>query len=394
VAAVVPVDPDSGDPDGAILMGTAEAREFHQALPGYRPTRLVQVPQLAAQLGIARVWVKDETERFGLPAFKAMGASWAVAVALAQHLGEELHPGQGLDGLRRLVGDRRLTLATATDGNHGRAVAWMARQLGLGACILVPEGIPAAAAAAIRGEGAEVRVAGNTYDAAVAEAARLASDEVLIVSDTSWEGYTDVPAAVLDGYGTILHEVGDQLRAAGAEWPRVTVVQVGVGSLATAVVRGVRAQARDGLVLSVEPDGSDSLRRSLLAGRPVEVPGPHASVMAGLNCGSVSPLAWPELADGIASAVSVTDTDALRGVDTLREAGIDAGPCAGAGVAGIAAVMGYEAEAGRLGIGIQDEVLLFATEGAAAVTSPRGAGGARLLARARRAFGRARPASS
>jgi diaminopropionate ammonia-lyase len=160
----------------------------------------------------------------------------------------------------------------------------------------------------------------------------------------------------------------------------VTIVQVGVGSLATAVVRGVRAQAPDGLVMSVEPDRSDSLRRSLLAGRPVEVPGPHASVMAGLNCGSVSPLAWPELSDSIASAVSVTDTDALRGVDTLRDAGIDAGPCAGAGVAGIVAVMGYEAEAARLGIGETDEVLLFATEGAAAVTSPHGAGGARLLA--------------
>jgi diaminopropionate ammonia-lyase len=351
-------------------MGPAAARTFHRALPGYRPGPLVEAPGLAAELGLSRVCVKDETARFGLPAFKAMGASWAVAVALSLHLDEELRPEAGLEGLRRMLGDRTMTLATATDGNHGRAVAWMARQLGLDAIILVPEGIPPGAAAAIAGEGAEVRVAGDTYDAAVARAAQLAGDDVLVVSDTSWPGYTAVPHAVLDGYSTILDEAREQLDSAGNGWPLVTVVPVGVGSLATAVVRGVHAAAWNRRIVSVEPEAAACLKLSLDAGQPVEVPGPHASVMAGLNCGSVSHMAWPELAAGISAGVAVSDADALWGVEALRAAGIDAGPCAGAGPAGLRALLADQDGCDRLGIDANAEALLFATEGSAAVTAP------------------------
>jgi diaminopropionate ammonia-lyase len=343
---------------------------FHRALPGYRATPLVRAPALEAELGVPCVWVKDETERFGLPAFKAMGASWAVAVAVSERLGSDLPPSDGLEGLRRIVGGRRLTLVTATDGNHGRAVAWMAAALGVSARIFVPEGIPAGAAAAIASEGASLVVGGETYDDAVEAAAKEDGGDVIVVSDTSWAGYERIPEAVLDGYGTIFDEASAQLAEARQSWPAVTVVPVGVGSLATAAVRHVAAQG--GVAVSAEPETAAALQRSLAAGRAVEVPGPHASVMAGLNCGAVSAMAWPELRAGIAAAVTVSDDDARWGVAALRRDGVDAGTCAGAAASGLRTLLADPA--GRALLPPGEAALLLATEGARSTAPPAAAG--------------------
>ncbi|HEV7127794.1 MAG TPA: pyridoxal-phosphate dependent enzyme, partial [Ktedonobacterales bacterium] len=181
-----------------------EPLAFHRRLAGYAPTPLVDAPTLAARLGIARLWIKDESSRLGLPAFKLLGASWATYRALMARLDAAPAPWATQDELcERVRPLLPLTLTTATDGNHGRAVAHMAALLGLDAQIFVPAGTAAARIAAIQSEGATVTVVDGTYDDAVAQAARQASERCLVISDTSWPGYEAVPHWVIEGYSTI-----------------------------------------------------------------------------------------------------------------------------------------------------------------------------------------------
>ena len=257
---------------------------FHRSLPGYAPTPLLSAPTLAVELGVGGVFVKDESSRLGLPAFKVLGASWACHRVL------ERHPGA--------------MLVTATDGNHGRAVARMAAHFGVPATVFVPLIMRDEAVARIRDEGADiVRVTGD-YDAAVRRAAAFASDdpERELVQDTAWEGYEQVPGWIVEGYETLLAEVDADL----GRGPDLVAVPVGVGSLAEAVVRHYRRGAAPGpSILSVETDTAACVLASLAAGRPVTVP-TQATVMAGLNCGTVSSAAWPVLRAGCDAAVSVT----------------------------------------------------------------------------------------
>jgi diaminopropionate ammonia-lyase len=195
---------------------TRDPLAFHRRLPGYAPTALREAAGIARDLGLDRLWVKDESERMGLPAFKIMGASWAVYRAIQQAMPDQDGDWRTLDDLaRQLEPLKPLTLACATDGNHGRAVARMARLLGLGAHIFVPADMAPARRAAIAGEGARVTVVEGTYDDAVARSAEEASERTLIISDTSWPGYEDVPRWVIEGYSTIFWEVDDELRGRG-----------------------------------------------------------------------------------------------------------------------------------------------------------------------------------
>ena len=203
---------------------------------------------------------------------------------------------------------------------------------------------------------------------AVREAEHAAGEADLIVSDMSWPGYESVPRAVVEGYGTILGEVAEQLAQRGERWPDLTVVPVGVGSLASAVIRAVRRVRADARIASAEPLSAACLLAALRAGRPTEVPGPHGSAMAGLNCGIVSPLAWPELRAGIDVAVALPDAAGRRCVEQLLAAGVDAGPCAGAAPAAATALLaGASSAAHRSRLGIDDgsSVLLLATDGSA-----------------------------
>jgi diaminopropionate ammonia-lyase len=335
------------------LRPDAAPTEFHRRLPGYAPTAVVDAAALAAELGLGHVFVKDESHRFGLPAFKILGASWAVYRLLVTRLGRE-PAWMSLDELRRALAPLGpLTLATATDGNHGRAVAHMARLLGYGAHILVPAGTARARVDAIAGEGAEVTVVDGTYDDAAQAAAGLATEDVLVVSDTSWPGYTEVPRRVIDGYATIFAEIDEQL---GASPPDVVVVPMGVGALAAAAVRHFGARA---LIVVVEPDSAACGFRSAQARRPVSVPGPHDSIMAGLNCGTVSLIAWPEVAAGTDVFVTVDDPAAERAMRDLATIGVVAGETGAASVAGLRAVVA----AGSPGIDGR-RALVLCTEGA------------------------------
>jgi diaminopropionate ammonia-lyase len=360
-------------PDGA-------ASAFHRGLPGYRPTPLVEAPALAAELGVGRLFVKDESARFDLGAFKYLGASWAGFRAVAGRSG---YPGpatldglrshlalaassSGVDGRPGAAGGRSgaLTLITATDGNHGRAVARTARLLGLAARVHVPKGVPDVVIDRINAEGALLTVVDGDYDGAVtaARAEAEAAVDGILIQDTAWDGYEQVPSWIVTGYETLFAEIDAQLAEAGAAafggaGAGLMSVPVGVGSLAQAAVAHYR---RPGLprpdrprLLSVEPDTAACVLRSLADGALGSVP-TAATVMNGLNCGTPSSIAWPYLRDGLDAAIAVTDADARDAVAALSAADVSAGPSGAAGLAGLRAALTGAGAAGRrrdLGLG-------------------------------------------
>ena len=343
-----------------------EVQAFHRRLPGYAPTPLRSLPSVAAGVGVDRVLVKDESARLGLPAFKILGASWATYRLLCARLGGEEPAWVTLTDLAAVVAARLgpLRLVAATDGNHGRAVARTAGWLGLAATILVPEGTAAARIDAIAGEGAEVVVVPGTYDDAVQVSAGMAADGVLVVSDTSWPGYEDTPRRVIEGYATIFAEVDT-----AAPGPLdLVVVPLGVGALGAAAGTWARAGREPGdgpMLVGVEPTSAACVTAAVEAGHVVEVPGPHDSIMAGLNCGLASPLALPTVATTFDAFVTVTDDHCRKAIRTLAEAGMDVGETGAAALAGLQALIAdHEAE---FPVPPQATVLLLATEG---VTDP------------------------
>jgi diaminopropionate ammonia-lyase len=344
-------------------------RAFHASLPGYAPTPLAEVPALATELGVGRVFVKDESSRLGLPAFKVLGASWAVHQLLTHSPAGEpaaATPPHGLGGLRQLTARRPgLTFVTATDGNHGRAVARMARLTGAPARVFVPAVTEPATRAAIASEGAEVTQVDGSYDEAVATARQWAGDHpgAALVQDTAWPGYEQVPGWIVEGYSTLFAELDTQL--AGVH-PTLVAVPVGVGSLLQAAVTHYRSHAGRGdvAVLAVEPDTAACLLASLRAGRPVTVP-TASTIMAGLNCGTISSTAWPCFSGGLDAAVAVTDDAARRAATDLAAAGISSGPSGAASLAGTRAALTGPGSADRraaVNVDADSVIVLLSTE--------------------------------
>jgi len=345
----------------------AVPRVFHRRLPGYAPTPLVDAPHVAAALGVRRALVKDESRRLGMPAYKILGASWATYRALKERFGPFRPWDQLADLAAQLHPHAPLTLVAATDGNHGRAVARMARWVGLGADILVLRDMVRARIAAIEGEGAHVTVVDGSYDDAVTAAARRADERRLVISDTAWEGYERVPGWVIDGYATIYGEIDKQLAVLDEAQPDLVAAQMGVGALAASVVRHYRRPGSATTVLGVEPTRAACVLRSVEAGGVVEVPGPHTSIIAGLNCGRPSPVAWPFVSGGISAFVAIPDARAEEAMRLLAEDGVVSGESGAAGLGGLLEVLAgprrgeYRA---RLGMGAASSVLILSTEGA------------------------------
>jgi diaminopropionate ammonia-lyase len=348
---------------GPFSLPTQEPRAFHRRLPGYAVTPLVEAPRLAGRLGVARVLVKNESHRLELPSYKILGASWAIYREVRDVFGidpGDWHDVAGLARALRRAG--RLTLAAATDGNHGRAVAHVAALLGWASHIYVPAGTAASRIDGIASEGASVTVVDGSYDDAVARSAQDAGKRTLVISDTAWPGYERVPQRVVEGYSTIFWELEEQL--AGAQQPTVLAVQMGVGSLAAAAVlhyrTGDRARPR---IVGVEPADAACVLASARAGEVTEVPAPHRSIMAGLNCGLPSPLALPLLDAGIDDFVATADDDARWAMRELASAGVEAGESGAAGLAGLLAA--HERGLGpELGLTRDATVMLLCTEGA------------------------------
>lgn len=332
------------------------ARGFHASVPGYHPTRLVRLDGLARETGLGAVYVKDESSRFGLGAFKALGASWAVQKLLVR-------------------GDRLTTLASATDGNHGRAVAWTARRLGLRAVIFMTTHSSPARIEAIRGEGAEVVLVEGTYDDAVRHCAvRSAEAGWQVIADVGYAGYLEIPGLITEGYETLFGELVEQLDEQGWDWPDVVILQAGVGGFAAAGVQYLRACGRPVRVAVVEPVDADPVLASALTDHGVPAPsaGHQRSLMACLNCGTVSLAAWPVLRAGVDVFFSIEDRWAEAAMRRLArpadgDSRIVSGESGSAGLAGVLALLADPAlDPARqaLALGPEARVLIVNTEGA------------------------------
>ena len=359
------VNPLAG-PVPRVEVPTAEVLAFHRRLPGYEPTPLLSVPALAERLGVASLLVKAESSRFGLPAFKMLGASWAVYKALRERLGADPGPWHDVDELaERLSPLRPFTLVAATDGNHGRAVARMARLVGLGARIFVPSGTTDARIAGIAGEGAEVIVVPGNYDAAVARSAEEEGPRSAVISDTSWPGYREVPRWVTEGYSTMFAEIDSSLAAAGRRQPDAVVVPIGVGALAAAAVEHAQRHGSRGALVGVEPTDAACATASALAGELVTLRGEQHSIMAGLNCGTPSPVAWPLVSRGMTGFLTIGDEWARRAVRELAAVGVEAGETGAAALGGLDALRDRGgAEALERVFAPTADVLVLVTEGA------------------------------
>ena len=301
----------------------ADVRQFFESHPELPPTPLVGLPALASSLGLDGLLVKDESTRFGMNAFKIAGVAYAV------------------DRLMR-AGDARV-LACATEGNHGRAVARVARERGLRAVVYMRESAASSRIDAIRREGAEVVLVAGTYDDSVRRmAAEAGRSGFTIVSDTSWDGYEAIPRAIMAGYTWLMTEAARQWVPGSP--PGVVVVQAGVGGLAGAVASWLLATfpaGRKPYLICAEPVVASCVGASLAAGRPTAVT-PGDTAMAGLRCGEMSPIAFPALAEAVDACVAVDDAQANQAIEGLAhplggDPAVDAGPSGACGVAALVA---------------------------------------------------------
>jgi len=321
----------------AVPAPSREAVAFHASLPGYRATPLRDMSALAAELGLGAVAIKDESDRLGLPAFKILGASWAVEVALRRNPG--VH-----------------TLVAASAGNHGRAVAHVAALRGLRCRVFLPARSAGARRDAIAAEGADVVVIDGSYEQAVAEAEVAGAEPgVVAIGDA---GASGGPASwVIDGYATLFDEAARQ----GTH--DLILAPVGVGSLAAAAARF--AAHADVDVIGIEPVTAACLTASLSAGRPTRVPTP-GTTMAGLDSAELSAAAWPSLRDGLSGTITVDDAEVRTAVHELAEAGLAIGESGAAPLPALRALV-VDSECSSLresvSLGPDSHVLLIATEG-------------------------------
>lgn len=336
---------------------------------GYEPTPLRSLPELAGDLGLAAIEYKDERDRFDPGSFKSLGGAYAVQSLLADALGAACGTVVTLEDVRLrkhagLAG--RVTVATATDGNHGRSVAWGAQRFGCRCVVYIHEHVSHARQAAIEGYGARVvRVPGNYDDSVRAVARAAASEGWIVVSDTAGTDSAPAPRLVMAGYTLMSSEAADR-------WPHESppthvFLQGGVGGMAAAVC--VDLWSRFGVArprfVTVEPDPAACLLESVLAGRRIDVDIRTESVMAGLSCGEVSTLAWPVIDRAVDDLLSIDDRPIGPFMERLeRESSIEAGESAVAGLAGLAGAVDAPVRAARLGLTSASRVLVFGTEGA------------------------------
>jgi diaminopropionate ammonia-lyase len=337
--------------------------------PGYEPTPLRSLDRLAGALGVRAVLYKDESGRFGLGSFKALGGAYAVIRLLSNKLGlstAEIRAGKGGEAAKAI------TVTTATDGNHGRSVAWGAKQAGCRCRIYIHAGVSEGRAKAIEALGAEIVRVDGTYDESVHICAReSASNGWFVVSDTSYDGYVDIPRQVMAGYATIATEVLAQ-DASNPGGPITHVfVQAGVGGLAAGLFARLwmeMGEARPRLVI-IESEYAACLMKSAKQGRASSVKIRHETVMAGMSCGEVSLLAWEILRRSASDFVTIADgavAPAMRMLAAGVAGGgeIEAGECAVAGPVALIAACCDQRRRGRMGLDAESRVLVIGSEGA------------------------------
>lgn len=301
-----------------------EVYDFHKSLPGYKATPLVELDDLAKYYGVQKLWLKDESKRFGLNAFKVLGGSYAIGKYLSQKLGRDMSelPFSVLisDEVKKQLGD--VTFVTATDGNHGRGVAWVANKLRQKSVVYMPKGSAKMRFDAIAREGADVSITDLNYDDAVRLANKGAEEHGwIMVQDTAWDGYEEIPLWIMQGYSTIINEIVEQLEAAKEEKPTHVFLQAGVGSFAGAVQGYLAHLYGDDRPITIicEPHGANCIYKSMEAndGKPHNVTGDLTTIMAGLACGEPNTISWKILRDNADFSVSCDDSIAARGMRVL-----------------------------------------------------------------------------
>ncbi len=353
----------------------AKAQAFHRSFPQYAVTPLARLDGMAHRLGLGSLCVKDESYRFGLNAFKVLGGSFAMGRYIAQELGRDVsemtYGYLTSDKLRQEFG--QATFFTATDGNHGRGVAWAANKLGQKAVVHMPKGSAKSRFDNIAKEGAQVTIEEVNYDdcvrMAAAEAAR--TEHGVVVQDTAWEGYEDIPAWIMQGYGTMAGEAAEQL----GQRPTHVFVQAGVGSLAGAVVGyfANRFPADPPKFIVMEAQIADCLYQGAAAGdgKPRMVGGDLQTIMAGLACGEPNTISWDILRNHVTAFLSCPDWVAARGMRMLAapvkgDPAVCSGESGAVGMGVISAIMEddtYQELREALELDQNSQVLMFSTEG-------------------------------
>ena len=297
---------------------TENVRRVHRMAPGYAPTALRALPELARRLGARAVYVKDESSRFGLNAFKGLGGFYAMFRMLCGELG--LDPGTAtLEALREAAGRdglRAFHFATTTDGNHGRGVARAAGVFGCRAHVFLPRGSAEVRARAIRAAGAEATITGMDYDDCVAWVGGIAGERGWrLIQDTAWPGYEEVPLWIMQGYTTLFYEALDQMDAR----PTHLLLQAGVGAMAGAVAGAALESCGAPVIATVEPETVACFRESFRAGDglPHRATGSGETIMAGLNCAVPCTLAWDILGGCAVGGFACPDGIAERGMRLL-----------------------------------------------------------------------------
>ena len=293
---------------------------FHRSFPQYKVTPLTGLPNLSSYLGLKGLYTKDESFRFGLNAFKVLGGSFAIAKHIAKQLGKDISelPYEVLisDTLKEKFG--QATFFTATAGNHGRGVAWAANRLGQKAVVRMPKGTTKTRLNNIAKENATVSIEDMNYDDCVRLAAKEAAacENGIIIQDTAWKGYEEIPTWIMQGYGTLAMEADHQLEAKGTR-PTHIFIQAGVGSLAGAVIGYFSNRFKDNppVMVVVEANATDCLYRSALKGdgSTVDVTGDMFTIMAGLACGEANTVSWDILRNHADAFVSCPDWVSANG---------------------------------------------------------------------------------
>ena len=293
---------------------------FHKSFPQYSVTPLTRLDHLAEYLGLNRLYIKDESYRFGLNAFKVLGSSFAIAKFIAQQLDRDISdvPYEVLISNQLKEDFGQATFFTATDGNHGRGVAWAANKLGQKAVVRMPKGTTETRLNNIAKENAVVTIENMNYDDCVRLAANEAKacNNAIIIQDTAWEGYEEIPSWIMQGYGTLAMEAASQLEEDNAK-PTHIFIQAGVGSLAGAVVGYIANHYKDNppVMVVVEAKEADCHYRSALQGdgNRVDITGDMYTIMAGLACGEVNTVSWDILRNHADAFVSCPDWVSANG---------------------------------------------------------------------------------
>lgn len=361
------------------LQNVEKAAAFHRSFPQYAPTPLLPLTHMALRLGLGGIYIKDESFRFGLNAFKVLGGSYAMGRFIAQRLKRDVSelPYKVLISQKLKEEFGSFTFFTATDGNHGRGVAWSANRLGQKSVVFMPKGSSPVRLENIRKEGAAATIEDANYDECVriAAAQSAKTPNSVVIQDTAWEGYEEIPAWIMQGYGTMASEAAAQLKGFGVERPTHIFIQAGVGSLAAAV-QGYFANLFPGncpVTVIVEPDAADCIYRSAAVGDGEirAVRGDMKTIMAGLACGEPNTIGWDILKNHSAYFVSCSDEITAKGMRALG-APLRGDPQVISGESGavtmglLCAVMERESlkDLRRdLGLDKNSRVLLFSTEG-------------------------------